>query len=146
LHALLGLALPAETARRWLLGLLLAAASVPWARRCGGDAERYLRGALAAVLLASPVVEPWYVLWIAPFAVLAGDAALLAWSWAVGFLYVVLDPALMSFRLVLPLWQWLWIGEYGLVYGLLVPRVLGGAVTVRPSGRQTAWSRGQEGR
>jgi hypothetical protein len=90
-----------------------------WAARAGGDAARYLRGAVMLVLLASPVVQPWYVLWVLPLTLLSPNTAALAWSWAVGFLYVVLDPALKAASAGIPIWQWLWGAEYALVYGLL---------------------------
>ena len=90
-----------------------------WATRAGDDVARYLRGAVMLVLLVSPVVQPWYVLWVLPLALLSPNTAALAWSWAVGFLYIVLDPALKAASAGIPLWQWLWGAEYVLVFGLL---------------------------
>lgn len=119
LHALLGLVWPSESGRRLFLAAALAAASVPWARRCGGDAARYLAGAVMAALLVSPAVQPWYALWALPFALLTPCVPALAWSWTVGFLYLMLDPRLKEISFVLPSWQWLWLGEYAAVYGLL---------------------------
>lgn len=75
---------------------------------------------ILAVLLASPVVQPWYVLWALPLSLLAPSSAALAWSWVVGFMYFAIDPALKASSARLPWWHWLWIGEYALVYGLLL--------------------------
>lgn len=119
LHALLSRLIPSEAVRRLLLAAAVAAASVPWARRCGADGTLYLLGILLAVLLASPVVQPWYVLWVLPLALLSPSSAALAWSWIVGFMYLTIDPRLSGLRLHLPLWHWAWVAEYVLVYGLL---------------------------
>lgn len=117
LYALLSTVVDSASARRLLLASAAGAFSLFWARRCGDDAARYLGGMILAVLFASPVVQPWYVLWALPLSLLAGFPPALAWSWAVGFIYIALDPASSA---GLPWWRWVWIGEYALVYGLLV--------------------------
>jgi hypothetical protein len=119
LYAFLSSLIASESASRALVVLAVAAMSLPWARFCGEDGARYLLGILLAVLLASPVVQPWYVLWTLPLALLSPCPAALAWSWVVGFMYVALDPRLKELQLHLPLWHWFWISEYVLVYGLL---------------------------
>lgn len=119
LHAVLSSALSSESLSRILLAAAVAALSLPWARFCGEDSARYLCGILLAVLLASPVVQPWYVLWTLPLALLSPSPAALAWSWVVGFIYVSIDPRLKELQLHLSLWHWFWIAEYVLVYGLL---------------------------
>lgn len=120
LYSLLGLAWPSESGRRLLLAAALSAASIPWARHCRDDAACYLLGSIMAVLLVSPVVQPWYVLWVLPLALLTPCIAAIAWSWTAGFLYIVFDPRLKELSLGLTLWQWLWLGEYATVYGLLI--------------------------
>lgn len=119
LYAVMTTFIESPAARRLLLTVGVGAFSLFWARRCGGDAALYLCGMTLAVLLASPVVQPWYVLWALPFALLAPSHAALAWSWVVGFMYFAIDPALKASSARLPWWHWLWIGEYVLVYGLL---------------------------
>lgn len=119
LYAVLSTCVKSEAARRLLLASAVGAFSLFWARRCEGDAARYLCGMILAVLLASPVVQPWYVLWALPLALLSSSPAALAWSWVVGFMYFAIDPALKASSAGLPWWHWLWIGEYALVYGLL---------------------------
>lgn len=109
---------------RLAAGAAVLAFSLFWARRAGDDAAHYLRGTILFVLLASPVVQPWYVLWVLPLALLSPSTAALAWSWAVGFLYVVLDPVLKAASIGIPLWQWLWGAEYALVFGLLAKDVV----------------------
>ncbi|TBR22261.1 DUF2029 domain-containing protein [bacterium] len=104
-------------------GVMVAAAGVFclfWADRTEDDPARYLLGALFAVLLASPVVQPWYVLWLLPLALLSPQPAALAWAWSVGFLYLTLQPELKSSTLGPALWKTAWGGEYALVYGLLL--------------------------
>lgn len=119
LYALLSPFVASSAARRVLLACAVGAFCLIWARRSGDDPARYVGGAFLAVLLASPVVQPWYVLWALPFALLAANAAALAWSWVVGFMYFAIDPALRESSARLPWWHWLWLGEYALVYGLL---------------------------
>lgn len=119
LYAVLWLFVKSESARRFILVAAVGAFSLPWARRCGEAAARYLCGMILAILLSSPVVQPWYVLWALPFALLAPSPTALAWSWIVGFMYFAIDPALRESSARLPWWHWLWIGEYAVVYGLL---------------------------
>lgn len=119
LYAVLSALVESAGARRLLLAAAVGAFSLPWARRCGDDAARYLCGMILAVLLASPVVQPWYVLWALPLTLLTASPAALAWSWVVGFMYFAIDPALKESSASLPWWHWLWIGEYALVFGLL---------------------------
>lgn len=119
LYAVLETVVESSSARRLLLVLSVIAFSLPWALRCADDAARYLCGMMLAVLLASPVVQPWYVLWALPLALLSPTPAALAWSWVVGFMYFAIDPALRESSARLPWWHWLWIAEYVVVYGLL---------------------------
>jgi len=73
LHPLLALA-AGEAAARWLLvAALVLGAAIVWARRVPPVAAA--AALLALLILGSPVVHPWYVLWLLPFAALAG------WAW-----------------------------------------------------------------
>jgi|CXWL01.1.fsa_nt_gi hypothetical protein len=119
LYAFVSSMISPEYSGRILLAVAVAAMSLPWARFCGEDGARYLSGMLLAVLLASPVVQPWYVLWALPLALLSPSPAAIAWSWIVGFMYVSIDPRLREIQLYLSLWHWVWVAEYVLVYGLL---------------------------
>ncbi|MDX6770168.1 MAG: glycosyltransferase 87 family protein [Elusimicrobiota bacterium] len=134
LYAVLWMVVESASVRRLILVAAVGAFSLPWARRCADDAARYLCGMILAILLASPVVQPWYVLWALPFALLAPSPTALAWSWIVGFMYFAIDPALRESSARLPWWHWLWIGEYVVVYGLL-GRSLYGACNERRSGQ-----------
>lgn len=119
LHAFVSSLVSSESSSRILLAAAVAAMSLPWAIFCGEDGARYLSGMMLAVLLASPVVQPWYVLWALPLVLLNSSPAALAWSWIVGFMYVTIDPRLREIQLHLSLWHWVWVAEYVLVYGLL---------------------------
>lgn len=126
LYAAVEVVAGSPTKARLAAGGAMLAFSLLWVKRAGSDAARYLLGAIMFLLLASPVVQPWYVLWVLPLALLSPNPAALAWSWAVGFLYVVLDPALKTASVGIPVWQWLWGAEYALVFGLLAKDFTGG--------------------
>ena len=76
---------------RVLLGLALFVVLVGIAVR-----ERDLDGAvfasLAALLLASPTLHPWYLLWVLPFAAKRREPAILYLSFAVPLSYALLYP------------------------------------------------------
>jgi hypothetical protein len=76
---------------RILLALALAAALVAIAMR-----ERDLDGALLAslgvLLLASPTLHPWYLLWVLPFAAKRREPAFLYLSFVVPLSYALLHP------------------------------------------------------
>lgn len=76
---------------RLLLGLALAAALIGIAMR-----ERDLDGAvlasLGALLLASPTLHPWYLLWVLPFAARRREPAFLYLSFAAPLSYALLHP------------------------------------------------------
>jgi hypothetical protein len=60
---------------RLAAGLAIAAVLARLALRDDGSAEAFPRlaaAALGALVLLSPVVMPWYLTWVLPFAVLAG--------------------------------------------------------------------------
>jgi len=76
---------------RALLGLLLAAALIVIGRRTG---ELWLSvfASLAALLLLSPTLHPWYLLWVLPFAALRREPAFLYLSFVVPVSYALLYP------------------------------------------------------
>lgn len=67
---------------------------------------------LGALLLLSPVVNPWYALWLLPFAVLERSVPWLAFTYLVGFSY-----SWFHSREAAPYFQ---IGEYGILFALLL--------------------------
>ncbi len=74
--------------QRIAAGLLAALAALLLARV--EDLEKATLGAIGAVLALSPVVHPWYLLWVLPFAVTRRSLALLELSLAAPVTYVVL--------------------------------------------------------
>src|SRR5205814_6572167 len=76
---------------RALLGLLLAAALIVIGRRVG-DAWASVFASLAALLLLSPTLHPWYLLWVLPFAVLRREPAVLYLSFFVPVASALLYP------------------------------------------------------
>jgi len=76
---------------RVLIALALAAALVAIAARTR-ETEAALFASLAAFLIASPTLHPWYLLWILPFAAKRREPAFLYLSFAVPFSYALLYP------------------------------------------------------
>ena len=76
---------------RALLGLLLAAALLVIGRRMG-DLQASVFASFAALLLLSPTLHPWYLLWVLPFAALRRDPAFLYLSFVVPSAYALLYP------------------------------------------------------
>ena len=76
---------------RAALGLLLLAALLGIARRRLAPEDATF-ASLAALLLLSPTLHPWYVLWVLPFAALHREPAFLYLSFAVSFSYLLLYP------------------------------------------------------
>jgi Glycosyltransferase family 87 len=75
-------------ARAALAAALLAAlCAIAWRVR---DTERAVFLSLAALLLASPTLQPWYLLWIVPFAARRKEPAFLYLSFAVPLSYALL--------------------------------------------------------
>ncbi len=76
---------------RAALAILLAAVLglIAWRVR---EAETAVFASLAALLLASPTLHPWYLLWVLPFAARARNAAFLYLSFAVVLSYALLYP------------------------------------------------------
>ena len=76
---------------RVLLGVLLFAALIVIAVRVR-DFEAAVFASLAALLLLSPTIHPWYVLWVLPFAAKKREPAFLFLSFAVPISYTLLYP------------------------------------------------------
>ena len=76
---------------RAILGLLLVAALLAIARRVR-DLEAAVFASLAALLLLSPTLHPWYLLWVLPFAARRREPAFLFLSFAVPLSYALLYP------------------------------------------------------
>ena len=76
---------------RIVIALGLAAALIVIAARVR-DMETALFASLAAFLIASPTIHPWYVLWILPFAAKKREPAFLYLSFAVVLSYAIPYP------------------------------------------------------
>ena len=76
---------------RVLLGLLLGAALLVIAWRVR-DLETSVFASLAALLLLSPTLHPWYLLWILPFAARRREPAFLFLSFCAPLSYALLYP------------------------------------------------------
>jgi hypothetical protein len=76
---------------RVVIALSLAVALVGIAARIR-EMEAALFVSLAAFLIASPTLHPWYLLWILPFAAKRREPAFLYLSFAVPFSYALLYP------------------------------------------------------
>jgi len=77
------------------------------------DPARYLCGGLAAAALLSPVLHPWYLLWLLPFLCLWRIPVLLALSGVVVLAYAVWPGYLSGGAWVVPVWAR--VGEYVVV-------------------------------
>ena len=106
---------------RVLCGIAFAAALYAVYRRDDGAVESFPRvavWALGLVLLCSPVVDPWYVTWLLPFAVIAELRTPLFFSAAVCLAFLVMVQGTE--------WPWAIALEYGslaLFAGREFPRV-----------------------
>lgn len=108
---------PATT--RWLLaGALTLVLAVMWWRRV--EAESAMLGWVGALLLASPIVHPWYVTWLVPFLAWRREPWLLAWSGTIVLSYLVLPGWWAEGVWRLP--GWVPFVEYAPVYAMLAWR------------------------
>lgn len=127
LFAVSGLVIPEPTLRKFLLGGALTLFSIPWAIANKGRPARFALGCLYALLLCSSVVQPWYVLWLLPLLCLYPLWSGLAWTWLVGFLYIVFDQGFSRLTWLYPAWAWVWVLQYATVYVLLLRELSGWA-------------------
>jgi hypothetical protein len=82
------------------------------------DPARYAYRVVACVLLLSPTVYPWYLVWIVPFLCLFPSRGWLAFTGLVALSYVVWPVFEASGAWIVP--NWVLVLEYLPVYGLLV--------------------------
>jgi hypothetical protein len=93
LHLLLGNLLP-RAGERWLAFALLGAAGVTAALRLRGTPpERHALVFLGLLLVFSPTLHPWYLLWILPFAALRRNRPWLLLTGTVAVTYAVYAQA-----------------------------------------------------
>lgn len=100
-----------------VLLIVLLALAVALARR--GEWVRGAQVALAAPLLLSPVVHPWYLMPLVPTLAIAPSAALLAWVTAAPLTYEVLAGAELSGEWQPATWP-LWTAAASIAIGLIV--------------------------
>jgi hypothetical protein len=108
------LALAPRTARVVLGLLLLGVLGVLWRRRI--DAETAAFVWIGGLLLASPIVHPWYLTWLVPFFAWRTAPWAMTWTGTVFLAYAVLPRWLAEGVWHLPVWA-LWM-EYGTVAGV----------------------------
>lgn len=81
-----------------LLALALLLGYAMWAARCGCDAVLATRNLVLVVLLLSPQVHPWYLVWLIPLEVMARRTAGLVWSATAALAYAPLDGWVLAHR------------------------------------------------
>ena len=102
---------------RWVSLVLLAAVSV-WSTLRIADPLRAVFLVVAAYLLLTPTMHPWYLLWLLPFIPFFPKPAWLVLSWSAFLAYEVLDRYRSGGDWVEESWvRWV---EYGPVYLLLL--------------------------
>ena len=123
-----------EAARAAVMAAFFAAlaAAVVWiGRRRSPDAPGLWRAGAAAVgaylLLVPTSMHPWYVLWLVPFLAVVPAPAWLYFSGGVTLSYLkyAVEP--------LPFPWWVWLAEYGPLYGLLLLAATGPLAARPPS-------------
>jgi len=106
-------------AARWICAAAFAAVALVVLKRCV-DPVRATFALLAAYLLLTPTLHPWYVLWVVAFLPLFPSPSWLSFSGLVFLAYWVLD----GYRSA-GVWQesaWVKWAEYVPFYGLLIGR------------------------
>lgn len=118
LYAAVKAILGGATAGKIFLGVLLIGFAFWWAGINRLDPVRYAFGCFFGLLLASPVVHPWYVTWVIPFACFFPTKSGLAWPGLVFLSYHVLIRYVSSG--IWHLASWVIIVEYGVLYTLMI--------------------------
>lgn len=118
--------LTSPAAARWL-GAALVLAVLTWLWRARARPEPAAFWLLAALLLLSPIVHPWYVTWLIPFLAWRNEPWALVWSGTVALSYLVLPdwrsegvwhlPAGVTWLEYVPVWLLLGWRMYGRVKG-----------------------------
>ena len=119
-----------RTARFLLAAGLAGLLGLLWWRRA--DTERAAFVWIAGVLLVSPIVHPWYVVWLIPFLAWRWEPWVLAWTATVVLSYTVLPAWHADGVWQLPAWV-PWV-EYAPVMGLLVWQMVSGGLRSRARG------------
>ena len=88
---------------RVVVGGLWLAILLWWAKR-EADVVRYLFVGLVAAALLSPVLHPWYLLWLIPCCCFYRVPAVVAWTGTVVLAYTVWPGRLADGRWMLPVW------------------------------------------
>jgi hypothetical protein len=97
-------------------GLAIAAglAAAAWARRrLPITSPAAWAWPMAVALLCSPLVYPWYLVWLAPFLVATATLPLTLWTLSIQSTYVVWQRALEGGPWAVPAWVLLF--EYGML-------------------------------
>ena len=102
-YLLIESAVPGETAPR-LLALALVLSVAVWAARRRRRAEASLLWILGAALLVTPVLRPWYALWILPFAALRMSRPWILFTGLVLLAYVAYPGEALSASSPMPVW------------------------------------------
>ncbi|MBI3088167.1 MAG: hypothetical protein HYY91_04705 [Candidatus Omnitrophica bacterium] len=118
-YALLQSALGVPLLARLVCGLLVLAAGVFMARKTD-DPTRYTVVMIQAAILAAPVLEPWYLLWLIPLLCLRFSWMWLGFSGLVMLSYTVLIRYVSDGIWRIPAWV-PWV-EYGPLYAWLLWR------------------------
>ncbi len=119
-----------RTARLLLAACLAVLLGLLWWMRA--DTERATFVWIAGVLLMSPIVHPWYVIWLIPFLAWRLEPWVLAWTATVVLSYTVLPAWHAAGVWQLPKWV-PWV-EYAPVMGLLLWRMVGTRLVSRGRG------------
>jgi hypothetical protein len=106
---------------RWFTGVsLLTLLTGLWLRK--RDPADVALVFIAAVLLCSPIVHPWYLTWIVPFLALRRETWIVTWTGTVVFAYAVLPQWWAAQIWHLPTWAL--VLEYLPVYALAVAAMI----------------------
>lgn len=137
-YAVLALGLGSAMAARLICGAGWVAFAWWWARR-EADPVRYLLGVMAVAAILSPVLHPWYLVWLIPTFCFWRPAALVALTGTVVLSYTVWPGRLATGVWEIPVWArvleyapvgilglWgVWRCRWGLSHHLAVPPAAG---------------------